>query len=221
MCGRYTLSSDFHDLQIRFSFRGLDLGYKPRYNIAPTQQILAVTNEGETEAQFIRWGLIPSWAKDPKIGNKMINARGETVAEKPSFRTALRKRRCLILANGFYEWRKDGTNKVPMRIVLKDEEPFAFAGLWEVWKSPESEWTRSCTIVTTTPNSLIEPIHNRMPVILPQEAEATWLNPSIEDSNVLTSFFQPFPAEAMEVYEVSTAVNSPRNEDQSCIERVA
>ena len=141
-------------------------------------------------------GPVPSWAKDPSIGSRMINARGETVAQKPSFRTALRRRRCLVLADGFCEWKKTAGQKTPMRITLKEREPFAFAGLWEVWKSPEDEWVRSCTIITTAPNTLMEPIHNRMPVILPQEAEETWLNPTIEDPAVLASFFQPFPAEA-------------------------
>ena len=217
MCGRYTLTTDISDLQIRFSFHGHDLEYRPRYNIAPTQRVLTVTNEEETQAQFMKWGLIPSWAKDPSIGSRMINARGETIAEKPSFRTALRKRRCLVLADGFYEWKKAEGQKVPMRITLKEEEPFAFAGLWEAWKSPEDEWVRSCTIITTAPNTLMEPIHNRMPVILPQEAEETWLNPAIEDPQVLTSFFQPFPAEAMEVYPVSTMVNSVKNDAAECI----
>ena len=217
MCGRYTLTTDLSFLQARFKFESAGLAYKPRYNTAPTQEVLTVAKNGEKHAQYMRWGLIPFWAKDMKIGYRMINAQAESVAEKPSFRTAFKKRRCLVLADGFYEWKKNGTKKTPMRITLKDQEPFAFAGMWDSWKSPEGEMVRSCTIITTTPNELIEPIHNRMPVILPQESEEIWLDATIEDPKVLSSMLIPFPAGSMEAYVVSDLVNSPKNETPDCI----
>ncbi len=217
MCGRYTLKSDVDTLAERFIFQAADLSYDARYNIAPTQKVLAVTNDGENRAGFLRWGLIPSWAKDAAIGNRMINARAETVAEKPSFRRALQKRRCLILADGFYEWKKEGKNKKPIFITLKSREPFGLAGLWETWKAPSGDIVLSCTIITTTPNSLMESIHNRMPVILPQEAESLWLDQTIEGPEELTQLLVPYPAKTMEAYGVSPLVNSPRNDTPDCI----
>ena len=169
----------------------------------------------------MRWGLVPHWAKDPKIGYKMINAKSETLAAKPSFRTAYRKRRCLILANGFFEWKKEGKEKIPTYIFLKCQEPFAFAGLWESWRAPSGDSVRSCTIITTEPNSFMEPIHNRMPVILPDEAEALWLDPLTEDPDILSSLLVPFPAESMESYPVSALVNSPKNHGPDCITPVS
>jgi putative SOS response-associated peptidase YedK len=168
-------------------------------------------------AGFLRWGLIPSWAKEPSIGDRMINARAETVAEKPSFRRALQKRRCLILADGFYEWRAEGKRKTPMFISLASREPFGFAGLWESWRSPTGETVRSCTIITTAPNALMESIHNRMPVILPREVEARWLDRSIEDPARLLPLLAPYPAGEMDAYEVAALVNSPRNDSPACI----
>ena len=152
-----------------------------------------------------------------KIGYRMINARAESVAEKPSFRTAFKKRRCLVLADGFYEWKKDGTKKTTMRIILNDQEPFAFAGMWDSWKSPEGELVHSCTIITTTPNELIKPIHNRIPLILSQEFEEIWLDATIEDPKVLSSMLIPFPARSMEACIASDLVNSPKNETPNCI----
>ena len=169
---------------------------------------------------MMKWGLIPFWAKDPSIGNRMINARAETVAEKPSFRNAFTRRRCLIVADGFFEWRKEGKTKTPMRIILKNGEPFGFAGLWETWKSPEDELIRSCTIITTTPNEVMEPIHNRMPVILPRDAEAQWLNVSVTDTGVLRELLVPYAASELEAYEVSTLVNAPRNDVPDVLARV-
>lgn len=218
MCGRFTLTADLEQLEERFSFHAAELSFKPRYNIAPSQQVLTVIGAEEHRAGWLRWGLIPSWAKDPSMGDRMINARAETVAEKPSFRRALQKRRCLILADGFYEWRKEGKKKTPIYIALKTHESFGFAGLWETWKSSAEEVIHSCTIITTTPNVLMEPIHNRMPVILPRDAEAQWLNRSIEDPAQLLPLLVPYPANAMEAYEVSLAVNSPRNDSPACIE---
>ena len=218
MCGRFTLTTDLDRLQERFAFRATELSYAPRYNIAPTQPVLTLIKEEEYRAGFLRWGLIPSWAKDAAIGDRMINARAETVAEKPSFRRALQKRRCLVLADGFYEWRKEGKKKTPLYIALKSREPFSFAGLWETWQSPAGETIRSCTIITTTPNTLMESIHNRMPVILPREAEALWLDQTIEDPQMLLPLLTPYIAKAMEAYAVSPLVNSPRNDTPACIE---
>ena len=190
MCGRYILASDLDDLQVRFGFEAGALSYGPRYNIAPTQEVLVITKapadiaadnptnniQRGRRAEMMRWGLVPSWAKDISLGSRMINARGETLAEKPAFRAAYRKRRCLIPADGFYEWKREGKRKVPMYVFQKSRRPFAFAGLWESWRSPSGDTIRSCAIVTTSPNSFIEPIHNRMPVILSHEAEALWLD---------------------------------------------
>ena len=217
MCGRFTLTSTLDDLQDRFAFESVDLSHRPSYNIAPTQTVLTVVNDGRNRAEHMRWGLIPSWAKDASIGARMINARSETLAEKPSFRRVLQKRRCLVLADGFYEWRKAGGKKIPMYIALKSREPFGMAGLWETWKAPSGETVRSCTIITTAPNSLMEPIHNRMPAILPQQAEAAWLAQDIEDQALLTGLLRPGRAEDMEAYEVSPLVNSPLSNAPDCI----
>lgn len=218
MCGRFSLTSNLDDLQERFDFEGRDLVYRPRYNVAPTQTVLAVVNDGGNRAEFMRWGLIPFWAKDHKIGNRMINAVGETVATKPAFRSAFKKRRCLVLADGFYEWKKLAGGKVPMYITSRSSAPFAMAGLWENWRDPSGEMVHSCTIITTTPNNLIEPIHNRMPVILPQAAEATWLDSAVEDAGTLAPLLVPYSADEMEAYVVSTLVNSPKNDVPECLQ---
>ena len=211
MCGRYSLIADIQELARQFEFDGTGFENSPRYNVAPTQSVLTVTNRDERQAEYMRWGLIPSWAKDASIGNRMINARGETVAQKPSFRSALQRRRCLVLADGFYEWQKVGKGKRPMRIVLKSGEPFAFAGLWETWRDPEGELIRSCTIVTTEANSLLRPIHERMPVILPRELEEFWLDGDVTDPAALTDVLSPYPDDPMDVYEVSPLVNKATN----------
>ena len=211
MCGRYSLISDLQDLARQFEFDGSGFEHSPRYNVAPTQSVLTVTNREGRQAEYMRWGLIPSWAKDATIGNRMINARGETVAQKPSFRNALQRRRCLVLADGFYEWQKVAKGKRPMRIVLKSREPFAFAGLWESWRDPEGETIRSCAIVTTQANDLLSPIHERMPVILPRELEEFWLDGDVTDSGALTDVLAPYPDETMDYYQVSTLVNKATN----------
>ena len=218
MCGRYSLTPDMDQMQIRFGFHAGDLSHRPRYNVAPTQEVLTITNDSvENRAQFMRWGLVPFWAKDLSIGQRMINARAETVVEKPSFRKAFQSRRCLILADGFYEWKRDGKGKVPMRIVIKSGDPFGFAGLWETWKSPDGQLVKSCTIITTTPNAVTEPIHNRMPVILTEDAESLWLDPSNSDISELRELLVPYPANEMEAYEVSTLVNSPKHDVPECV----
>ena len=223
MCGRFTLSANLDDLQGRFGFMARDLEYRPRYNIAPTQPVLVVSvdpQQGNRLAGFMRWGLVPFWAKGLKIGSRMINAVSETAAGKPAFRAAFKKRRCLILADGFFEWRKEGKEKVPTYIFQKSKTPFAFAGLWENWKSPEGEQVRSCTILTTTPNELIQPIHNRMPVILSQETEALWLDPLTEEPETLTPLLIPSPAEELATVIVSDLVNSYKNSGPECVQPV-
>jgi len=192
---------------------------KRRYNIAPSQEVAVVANNGQNEVEFFQWGLVPSWAKDPAIGNPMINARAESLAEKPSFQRAFRRRRCLILADGFYEWRKEpeGRAKTPMYIRLKSGKPFAFAGLWEIWRPEDGTSLKSCAIITTTPNKLMEQIHNRMPVILPREACEQWLNPEEQPPDKLMGLLNPYPAEEMAAYPVSRFVNDPRNNSPECI----
>jgi putative SOS response-associated peptidase YedK len=193
----------------------------PRYNIAPTQEVAALRRaEGEEEPRLdlLRWGLVPFWAKEPSIGSRMINARGETVASKPAFRAALRRRRCLILADGFYEWKKTGGAKQPFHIRLREDRPFAFAGLWERWEGPECESLRSCAIVTTEPNEMLAEVHDRMPVILPLEDHALWLDPAEQDPARVLPLIRSYPAGEMEAFPVSTWVNSPRNDDPRCVE---
>ena len=222
MCGRYTLIrlADFIDI---FPWiHPPDELPAGRYNIAPTQSIAAVPNNGKDTIEYFHWGLIPSWAKDPSIGNRMINARGETLAEKPAFRTAFKRRRCLIPADGFYEWQKlaDGKTKQPMYIRMKTKKPFAFAGLWETWhdKTGAGGEIPSCTIITTTPNSLMKSIHDRMPVIVKPEDYRKWLSPAEEPAEELSRLIAPFPADEMEAFPVSRLVNSPHNDSARCIE---
>ena len=212
MCGRFSLISDIGELQGRFEFVGADLPHTPRYNIAPSQLLLAVLDGGERRAAHLRWGLIPSWAKSVSVGNRLINARAETVAERPSFRTALARRRCLVLADGFYEWQRMGNARIPMRVTLKSGEPFAFTGLWDSWRDPNGEIVRSCTIITTEANDLLRPIHNRMPVILPSEMESFWLDHEVADPAVLSSVLIPYPSESMDAFEVAPSVNKPAND---------
>ena len=218
MCGRYSLIADLGELARRFEFDGDWLSFEPAYNVAPTQEVLTVVGGETRRGGFMRWGLIPWWAKNMSIGSRMINARAETVAEKSAFRDALRRRRCLVIADGFYEWQRAGAARKPMRVVLRSGEPFAFAGLWSVWKDPDGNRIPSCTIITTTANDLLSPIHDRMPVVLPREMEAFWLDGSVEDPDALRSVLNPYPNDAMEVYEVSSLVNSAANDGPEVIE---
>ena len=211
MCGRYSLIADLGELARRFEFEGDWLEFESSYNVAPTHNVLTVVGSEARRAGYMRWGLIPHWAKDHKIGSRMINARAETVAEKPSFRDSLRRRRCLVLADGFYEWQRNGKEKRPMRVVMRSGEPFAFAGIWSVWKDPEGNRVPSCAIITTTANDVLEPIHERMPVVLPREMEQFWLDPSVEDPAAITDVLNPAPDDAMNAYEVSSLVNSVAN----------
>jgi putative SOS response-associated peptidase YedK len=213
MCGRFT----FIDIEeIRERFNAEPIGLKPNYNAAPSQDVPVILIPGQLS--MFRWGLIPYWTKDPAIGNKLINARAETVNEKPSFKYSFQRKRCLIIADGFYEWKK-GTKR-PYRITLKNKEQFAFAGLWDSWKSPGGDIINSCTIITTTTNELMAELHDRMPVILSRETESLWLDQSIMDSGFLKSFLVPYPADLMMTYEVSAIVNSPKNNGPECLEPV-
>jgi putative SOS response-associated peptidase YedK len=219
MCGRFTLTVDPADLQDAFPQFTFPEKYAPRFNISPTQPILAIPNDSKNAADFFIWGLIPSWAKDPTIGSRMINARAETLAEKPSFRAGFKYHRCLIFADGFYEWKQQpGTKtKVPHFIRLKSGKPFAFAGLWDTWQSPDGGTVKSATIITTTPNSLMAALHNRMPVILPKNAYAMWLDPAVQTPENLVNYLVPYSADEMSAYSVSTLVNSPANDRAECV----
>jgi putative SOS response-associated peptidase YedK len=220
MCGRYTLKTPVSELAERFEIEDSPSSITPSYNIAPTQQVATVLAEnGKRKLEMLHWGLIPSWAKDPEVGNRMINARAETVAEKPSYRKAFQERRCLILADGFYEWQKTDNGKQPFYIRMQDESPFAFAGLWESWRNGRE--IRSCTIITTAPNELAAPIHNRMPVILDPEDYEMWLDPDFDERDPLTSLLKPYPADVMEAYPVSRRVNKPSNNEPGVIEPAA
>ena len=221
MCGRYTLRARLNQLLQIYGAQS-DVELEPRYNIAPTQDVAAVRATSDATARELvrlHWGLIPSWADDPKIGNRMINARGETVAKKPSFRSAFKRRRCLVLADGFYEWRKEGKTKQPYYIRMKDQASIAFAGLWERWKKNGLE-IESCTIITTSANQLMSELHDRMPVILSGQDIDTWLDPTINDAETLQPMLDPYPSEEMEAYPVSTLVNSPKNESNECVEPI-
>lgn len=219
MCGRFTLTVDAHQIREAFPWISVEEDIQPRYNIAPSQPLAVVPNDGKYRLDYFVWGLIPSWAKDPAIGNRMINARGETVDQKPSFRAAFRRRRCLIMADGFYEWKKapGQRSKTPTYIKMKDGKPFAFAGLWENWQAPDGSNILSCTIITTEPNDLIKDIHNRMPVILPENAYANWLQPGESEAEQLKPLLIPFASDKLTAFPVSTLVNNPANESPSCI----
>jgi putative SOS response-associated peptidase YedK len=222
MCGRYTLINLAHLTNLFPWITEPPVDVPARYNIAPTQPILAVGNDKPDQYDFFLWGLIPAWAKDPTIGNKLCNARAETLAEKNTFKNAYRRRRALIPADGFYEWKlnADGKTKQPMFIRLKGGEPFAFAGLWETWHGADGEEIRSATIITTRPNELMSTMHDRMPVILPRDAMQRWLEPGEKMAGELDDLLQPYPAEAMEAYPISKDVNSPKNDGPELTRRV-
>lgn len=205
MCGRYTTTNtDAAVLRERFAVQRSIEAFTPSHNVKPTQDApVVIARDGDRELASMRWGLIPAWAKEATIGGKMFNARAETVAEKPSFRHAFRRRRCLVPATGFYEWQADGRHKVPREFVVGDGEVFAFAGLYETWRNPGGDPIHSYAIITTTPNELVAPIHNRMPVILPRDTEAVWLDPDFEDVGFLQSLLVPFPADAMQMRTVA------------------
>ena len=228
MCGRFTQRMSWQELHALMNLIGAPLNLRPRYNVAPSQDVpVARAVEGGRGLAMLRWGLIPAWAKDPAIGHKLINARSETAAQKQSFRSAFRRRRCLIPADGFYEWLREGKTRQPWLFGLRDGAPIAFAGLWERWTVPDGaaltgslaerspgDTVETCTILTTAANEAVAPVHGRMPVILPPDAWDAWL--AGEDVPLA-----PYPADAMTVHPVSTHVNRPANDDPRCVEPVA
>jgi putative SOS response-associated peptidase YedK len=220
MCGRFTQTIDTAGIAEAFGVEEISGDLKPSYNIAPTQQVAVIISDGKRRLTQVRWGLVPAWAKDIAIGNKLINARAETITEKASFRTAFKKRRCLVVADGFYEWQKQGDGRRPVYIRLKSGQPFGMAGLYEVWRSPEGEEITSCAIVTTAANELMRPIHERMPVIIPKANEDLWLDPQVQEAEVLLNLLQPYSAAAMQAYPVSKRVNSPANNSPGCVKPV-
>lgn len=220
MCGRFTLRSSPRAVADAFGLPDIP-DFERHFNIAPTQPVAAIRlQDGHRQLSFLHWGLIPSWADDPAVGNRMINARADGVADKPSFRSAFEKRRCLVVADGFYEWKKTGKAKQPFYITLKDKQPFAFAGLAEHWHRGD-QVIDSCTIITTEPNELMTDIHDRMPVILSPDEYDLWLDPEFQGKDKLLSMLGPYPADEMQAYPVSTVVNSPRNETPACVEAQA
>lgn len=223
MCGRVTVQTPAVDLAREFGLAGIRNAIeRPRFNLAPTQLFPVVANDGQRMLDAYRWGLIPSWAKDAAIGNKLINARCETVAEKPSFRSALKRKRCLLLVDGFYEWKQTTKPKTPFFFHRKDRKPFAIAGLWEEWTSPETgEVVRSCCIITTGPNALMASFHDRMPVILSAAGQEQWLRPEATEAAALQPLLVPCADDFLDAYAVTRVVNSPSNDVPACIERIA
>jgi putative SOS response-associated peptidase YedK len=220
MCGRFTQTQSAEIIAAAFQLAQVPT-LELSYNIAPSQSaatVLKTSTQTERQLEWLTWGLVPSWAKEKKLGARLINARAETVAEKPAFRTAFRRRRCLVLADGFYEWQTSQTGKQPFYFHLQDHQPFAFAGLWEQWQPPTGSLLQTFTILTTSANTLLQAIHHRMPVILQPQDYDLWLDPEITAPEVLQPFLQPYSAEAMAAYPVSTAVNRPTHNKPECIE---
>ena len=222
MCGRFVGYRQLDELQQFFPIDRANCDVTANFNVAPTQEILAIyTYEGENWLDRFHWGLVPFWAKDPSIGNRMINARAETIAEKPSFKNAFKKRRCLIIADGFYEWKGTKGQKQPMLITLPDKKPFAFAGLWEIWhKNKQAPAYRSCTIITTEASASIREIHHRMPVILKPEVYKDWLNPQYQNTENLKHILAVERLTELTSYPVSKQVNFARNNDLSLLDPI-
>ncbi len=213
MCGRYQLSVSGKEITERYNVTVYDDFFSPKFNCAPGQLLPVITNEEPEILNFYRWGLIPFWAKDPSIGNKLINARAETIDSKPAFKNSFKNRRCLIPANGFYEWRKK--DKTPFRIYLKGENLFSMAGIWDVWRDKENNEIRSFAIITTDSTGSLKEIHDRMPVILKPEDERKWLFE--QDKDILKSMLKPVNEDLLEFYPVSKKINSPKNDDEQLI----
>jgi putative SOS response-associated peptidase YedK len=221
MCGRFTLVTDPEKLMKRFGLDEITFDLKPRYNIAPGQHVPAIIADGgKRRIGQLRWGLVPSWARDEKIGYKMINARAETLSEKPAFRRLFERKRCIIPADGFYEWKQTDRGKQPMRILMKSGEPFAFAGLFDTWTGPDGKKLHTCTILTTQPNEIVADIHGRMPVILRPEDEHIWLDREKFDTDLLRSLLAPYDAGQMRAYPVSHMVGNTKNDLPACIEEI-
>lgn len=222
MCGRFTLISDISEIEDTFAVDRIDYEYRPRYNIAPSQTIAVINgNSGKRVLEGYRWGLVPFWAKDIKIGYKMINARAETIQSKPAFRHLLTTKRILIPSDGFYEWKRaEKDTKQPYRFQINSKGVYGFAGLFDEWKDPEGEILRSCTIITTKPNDLVADVHNRMPVILDRGAADIWLDPDVTDKEKLQKLLAPFPADNMLSYPVSAAVGNVKNTGSNLIDEV-
>jgi putative SOS response-associated peptidase YedK len=221
MCGRFTQSLTGEAIAQAFDLDDIP-NWTPRYNLAPTQNVpVILMSEAGRTFKSLRWGLVPSWAKDLAIGARMINARSETVTEKPSFRSAFKKRRCLIAADGFYEWQKEQGKKQPFYFRLENGQPFGLAGLWEQWQAPEGDVWQTCTILTTDANSLLSQVHDRMPVMLHPEDYDRWLDPQNQSTEALQSLLRPYEAEAMVAYAVSPIVNSPTHDQPDCIAAIA
>ncbi|PWK13118.1 SOS response-associated peptidase [Tumebacillus permanentifrigoris] len=218
MCGRFTLTVPLEELMLRYGVEEIPFDYVPRYNIAPGQPLTAVlAHDGQKRIGQLKWGLVPAWAKDVSIAYKTINAKSETVADKPAFRQSFQRKRCLIPADGFYEWQKSGKSKQPMRILRQDREIFSMAGLYDSWNAPDGTKLHTCTILTTKPNTLVSPIHDRMPVILRREDEELWLDREHFDSERLQSLLTPYPEDEMFAYPVAAMVGNVRNELPDCI----
>ena len=215
MCGRYVLQQP-EELQARFQTEN-SLDLRPSYNVAPSKMMPVVTRNSPNRLTLMKWGLVPSWAKDPKIGFKIINARAEGIEDKPSFRLAVRRSRCLVPASGYYEWKKEGSAKIPYLFRLKDQELFAFAGLCECWHDAEGKELLTYTIITTAPNELTAEVHDRMPVILKTEDENEWLDSAVNDPDQAVRLLRTYDAEGMESFPVSAKVGSPANNDPSLI----
>jgi len=222
MCGRYTLTISLEQLMMYYHLEmQMDPFHTPRYNIAPMQMVHAVIHDGrKNKMGELRWGLVPNWAKDEKLASGMINARSETLLHKPAFRTLVSRKRCIVPADGFYEWKKNGAAKQPMRIVMKDRQIFSMAALYDTWVRPDGSKVSTCTVITTTPNELMAPIHDRMPVILRPEDEQVWLDRGNQDVGLLTSLLQPYASDRMHAYAVPSLVGNVKNETAACIEEV-
>ena len=219
MCGRFSLSTPTETLAEYFELAEVPR-LTPRYNVAPTQAVAVIRDGprgGGRRLDLLHWGLVPRWAKDRRMGARMINARSETAATKPAFRSAFRRRRCLVAADGFFEWRSVGGRKEPMFFRMVDGAPFGLAGLWEHWQAPDGQALESCTILTTKPSALVAPIHDRMPVIVAREDFALWLDPGVQEPSSVLRLLVPFEADTMTCHRVSTRVNSPRNDDPECV----
>jgi putative SOS response-associated peptidase YedK len=217
MCGRFTLTRDVAEFATQLGLQYDPAKHNPRFNICPSQPVIVILNdENQLELTTAKWGLIPSWAKDPSIGNKLANARADGIDTKPSFRSSFKRRRCLVLADGFYEWTQKKP-KVPYYFRLHNRRVFAFAGLWDIWRDEKGEEISTCCLITTEPNSVVAQVHTRMPVILQSRFYRRWLSAEEQPPDTLLKMLQPYPANQMEAFEVSTFVNMPQNNEPRCI----